>query len=107
MLQFLSLSILLTNCLLRKLERTITCIFAIQLCQQSSPSIINMLMTMIMMLMMTTIMVMLGFITTGVLCIPPDSVAEVESLKLTLDVSRYFERQMTRFLGNYYDCTST
>ena len=34
-------------------------------------------------------------------------VVEVESLKLTLDVSRYFERQMTRFLGNYYDCTST
>ena len=71
MLQFLSLSILLTNCLLRKLERTITCIFAIQLCQQSSPSTINMLM----MMMTTTIMVMLGFITTGVLCIPPDSLS--------------------------------
>ena len=34
---------------------------------------------------------------------PPGSVTEEELLKMTFDVSHYFEKEVTWLLGNYYE----
>ena len=40
---------------------------------------------------------------TTVLGLPPASVSEEELLKMTFDVSHYFEKEVTWLLGNYYE----
>ena len=44
----------------------------------------------------------MAFITT-VLGLPPAAVSEEELLKMTFDVSHYFEKEVTWLLGNYYE----
>ena len=44
-----------------------------------------------------------SFITAGVLGVPPGSIAEDELLKMTFDISHYFEKEVTWLMGNYYD----
>ena len=34
---------------------------------------------------------------------PPGSIAEDELLKMTFDISHYFEKEVTWLMGNYYD----
>ena len=45
---------------------------------------------------------LLAFITT-VLGLPPASVSEEDMLRMTFDVSHYFEKEVTWLLGNYYE----
>ena len=45
---------------------------------------------------------LLAFITT-VLGLPPATVSEEELLRMTFDVSHYFEKEVTWLLGNYYE----
>ena len=45
---------------------------------------------------------LLANITTG-LGLPPASVSEEELLKMTFEVSHYFEKEVTWLLGNYYE----
>ena len=45
---------------------------------------------------------LLAYITT-VLGLPPAAVSEEELLKMTYDVSHYFEKEVTWLLGNYYE----
>ena len=45
---------------------------------------------------------LLANITTG-LGLPPASVSEEEMLKMTFEVSHYFEKEVTWLLGNYYE----
>ena len=46
---------------------------------------------------------LLNFIAAGVLGVPPGSVTEEELLKMTFEVSHYFEKEVTWLLGNYYE----
>ena len=46
---------------------------------------------------------LLSYITAGVLGVPPGSVTEEELLKMTFEVSHYFEKEVTWLLGNYYE----
>ena len=45
---------------------------------------------------------LLAFITT-VLGLPPASVSEEELLKMTFEVSHYFDKEVTWLMGNYYE----
>ena len=45
---------------------------------------------------------LLAFITT-VLGLPPASISEEELLRMTFDVSHYFEKEVTWLLVNYYE----
>ena len=45
---------------------------------------------------------LLAYITT-VLGLPPAAVSEEELLKMTYDVSHFFEKEVTWLLGNYYE----
>ena len=45
----------------------------------------------------------MNYITAGVLGVPPGSVTEEELLKMTFEVSHYFEKEVTWLLGNYYE----
>ena len=45
---------------------------------------------------------LLAFITT-VLGLPPASVSEEDLLRMSYDVSHYFEKEVTWLLGNYYE----
>ena len=44
-----------------------------------------------------------SFITAGVLGVPPGSITEEELLKMTFEVSHYFEKEVTWLMGNYYE----
>ena len=44
-----------------------------------------------------------SFITAGALGVPPGSITEGELLKMTFEVSHYFEKEVTWLLGNYYE----
>ena len=46
---------------------------------------------------------LLNYITAGVLGVPPGSVTEGELLRMTYDVSHYFEKEVTWLLGNFYE----
>ena len=46
---------------------------------------------------------LLNYISAGVLGVPPGSVTEEELLKMSYDVSHYFEKEVTWLLGNYYE----